>query len=152
MQSKEIRFFLDEFFAKPPHSDVKTIWHTDRMGWPVTGNMVPSLWMPLTPIVKANSLEVIRGSHTQDVKYWLFSPNARKMIKPEERPPHPQVERLRNDPDVEFLSWDLDPGDLLIVHPWPCTTPGETRPTTGASPYQCACSATTSAGGRARIA
>lgn len=118
MESKEIRFFFDEFFAKPPHSDFKTIWHTDRMGWPTTGVMVPSLWMPLTPIVKANSLEVIKGSHTQDVKYWLFSPNAKQMIKPEDRPPHPKVEHLRDDPNVEFLSWDMDPGDMLIVHPW----------------------------------
>ena len=30
LKSKEIRFFFDEFFAKPPHSDAKTIWHTDR--------------------------------------------------------------------------------------------------------------------------
>ena len=118
LESKEIRFFFDEFFAKPPQSDFKTIWHTDRMGWPTTGVMVPSLWMPLTPIVKANCLEVIRGSQTQDVRYWLFSPNARQMIKPEDRPPHPQVEHLRDDPNVEFLSWDMDPGDLLIVHPW----------------------------------
>lgn len=118
MESKEIRLFFDEFFAKPAQSDFKTMWHCDRMGWPTTGVMVPSLWMPLTPIVKANSLEVIRGSHTEDVRYWLFSPNARKMIQPEDRPPHPQREHLRGDPNVEFLSWDMDPGDLLIVHPW----------------------------------
>ncbi|MFK7830441.1 MAG: phytanoyl-CoA dioxygenase family protein [Congregibacter sp.] len=118
MQSKEIRFFFDEFFAKPPHSDFKTIWHTDRMGWPTTGVMVPSLWMPLTPIVKANSLEVIAGSHTQDERYWLFSPNAQQMIKPDDRPPHPKCDHLRDDPNYTFLSWDMDPGDLLIVHPW----------------------------------
>lgn len=118
MQSREIRFFFDEFFAKPAHSDFQTIWHTDRMGWPTTGNMVPSLWMPLTPIIKANSLECIAGSHTQDVRYWLFSPNARQMIKPDDRPGHPDCEKLRGDPNVKFLSWDMDPGDLLIVHPW----------------------------------
>lgn len=118
MQSREIRFFFDEFFAKPAHSDFQTIWHTDRMGWPITGVMVPSLWMPLTPIVKANSLECIAGSHTQDVRYWLFSPNARQMIKPDDRPGHPDCEKLRGDPNVKFLSWDMDPGDLLIVHPW----------------------------------
>ena len=32
MQSREIRFFFDEFFAKPPQSDAKTLWHCDRMG------------------------------------------------------------------------------------------------------------------------
>lgn len=118
MESEEIRFYFDEFFAKPPQSDAKTIWHVDRMAFPVQGKMVPSLWMPLTKITKANSLECIAGSHSQDVKYWLFSPNARKMIKPADRLPHPDCEPLRDDPNVKFLKWDMEPGDMLIVHPW----------------------------------
>ena len=118
LQSKEMRFFFDEVFAKPPQSDAKTIWHTDRMGWPVSGMMVPSLWLPLTPITKANSLECVAGSHDQDVRYWLFSPNARKMIKPDDRAPHPDYESKRNDGKTNFLSWDMDPGDLLVIHPW----------------------------------
>ena len=84
------------------------------MGFPVDGNMVPSLWIPLTKIVKANSLECIAGSQSQDVKYWLFSPNARKMIKPKDRVPHPDCEPLRDDPSVKFLSWDMEPGDMLL--------------------------------------
>ncbi|MEO9467308.1 phytanoyl-CoA dioxygenase family protein [Parasphingorhabdus sp.] len=118
MQSKEIRFFFDEFFAKPPQSDAKTLWHCDRMGWPVTGTMVPSIWIPLTPIVKANCLEVLAGTQHDDVPYWLFSPNARQMIKPDDRVPHPEIESKRGDPDLRFLTWDMEPGDLLIVHPW----------------------------------
>ena len=35
--------------------------------------------LPLTPICEANSLEVIAGSQVQDVRYWLFSPNGRKI-------------------------------------------------------------------------
>jgi hypothetical protein len=118
MRSKEAHFFFDEIFAKGPQSSEKTIWHTDRMGWPVSGKMVPSLWMPLTRVTKANSLECIAGSHTQDVRYWLFSPNARKMIKPPDRVSHPDCEPLRTDPSVRFLTWDMEPGDLLVVHPW----------------------------------
>ncbi|MDX2221748.1 MAG: hypothetical protein SFV21_03300, partial [Rhodospirillaceae bacterium] len=63
LRSSEVRFFFDEIFAKGPRSSEKTIWHTDRMGWPVSGTMVPSLWVPLTPIVKANSLECIAETH-----------------------------------------------------------------------------------------
>jgi ectoine hydroxylase-related dioxygenase (phytanoyl-CoA dioxygenase family) len=118
MRSKEIRFFFDEFFAKPPQSDAKTLWHCDRMGWPVTGTMVPSIWIPLTPIVKANCLEVLAGTQHDDVPYWLFSPNARKMIKPDDRASHPDVESRRGEPGLRFLTWDMDPGDILIVHPW----------------------------------
>jgi ectoine hydroxylase-related dioxygenase (phytanoyl-CoA dioxygenase family) len=118
MGSKEAHFFFDEIFAKAPQSAEKTIWHTDRMGWPVSGKMVPSLWMPLTRVTKANSLECILGSHTQDVRYWLFSPNARKMIKPPDRVPHPDCEPLRGNANVRFMTWDMEPGDVLVVHPW----------------------------------
>lgn len=118
MQSKEIRFFFDEFFAKPPQSDAKTIWHCDRMGWPTSGLMVPSIWIPLTPIVKANCLEVLAETQHDDVPYWLFSPNARKMIKPDDRPSHPDIEPRRGEEGLRFLTWDMDPGDILIVHPW----------------------------------
>jgi hypothetical protein len=118
MQSREARFFFDEIFAKGPQSAEKTIWHTDRMGWPVSGGMVPSLWIPLTPIIEENSLEVIAGSQQQDVRYWLFSPNARKMIRPPDRASHPDCEPLRSDPNVRFLRWNMDVGDMLVVHPW----------------------------------
>jgi len=118
MQSRQVRFFFDEMFVKGPQSDEATIWHTDRMGWPVVGKMVPSLWVPLTPITHGNSLECIPGSQTQDVKYWLFSPNARQMVRPPDRVPHPDGDALRADPDNRFLTWEMEPGDVLIVHPW----------------------------------
>jgi len=118
MQSRQVRFFFDEFFAKGPNSSEKTIWHTDRMGWPVVGSMVPSLWLPLTPITHGNSLEVIPGSHTRDDRYWLFSPNARQMQRPDDRIPHPDEQALRDDPNNRFETFEMDPGDLLILHPW----------------------------------
>lgn len=118
LESKEIRFFFDEIFAKEPRSTSETIWHTDRMGWPVEGKMVPSIWIPLTRVTKENSLEVVAGSHTQDVRYWLFSPNARQMIKPEDRASHPDGAKLKADPNNRFLTFDMAPGDLLVVHPW----------------------------------
>ena len=118
LQSKEIRFFFDEFFAKPPQSDAATLWHCDRMAFPVEGKMVPSLWIPLTPIVEENCLEVLAGTQHDDVPYWLFSPNARKMIKPDDRVPHPDIESRRGEEGLRFLKWRMDPGDMLIVHPW----------------------------------
>lgn len=118
MQSSEIRYFFEEFFAKAPQSSEKTIWHADRAGWPVTGTMVPSVWVALTPIVHANSLQVLAGSHRHDVLYWLFSPNAKKMIQPPDRPNHPDGESLRGNPDANYLTWEMQPGDMLVLHPW----------------------------------
>lgn len=118
MGSPEIRFFFDELFAKAPRSDAKTLWHSDRMGWPVVGNMVPSLWIPLHDVTAENCLEVIPGSHRLDYPHWLFSPNARKMERPADRPKHPDEAALRADPDNRFQTWDMRVGDMLIVHPW----------------------------------
>lgn len=118
MQSSEIRFFFDEFFAKPAQSDAKTQWHCDRMGWPVKGEMVPSIWIPLTPIDKSNCLEVLAKTQHDDVPYWLFSPNAQKLERPADRVPHPDIESRRGEPGLEFLTWDMNPGDILLVHPW----------------------------------
>ena len=118
MGSKEIRFLFDQIFAKSPQTDAKTVWHNDRSGWPVTGNMIPSFWMPLTPIVKANSLEVIAGSHRSDVLYWNSTANSRQMVKPEGRLNPPDGEEVRGNPDYRILAWDMEPGDALLVHPW----------------------------------
>jgi len=118
MRSSMARFFFDEFFVKPPASSETTIWHCDRMGWPTAGKMVPSIWVPLTPIAKENCLECIAGSQSQDVRYWLFSPNARQMQRPPARAPHPDEEQLRSDPSNRFLQWRMEPGDILVVHPW----------------------------------
>lgn len=118
LKSHTVRFFFDELFVKPPESTRPTIWHNDRAGWPVSGQMVPSIWIPLTPISKPTSLECIAGSHRYDKLYWLFSPNARKMIRPDDRPIAPDIESLRGSPGLDFLTWEMEPGDMLIVHPW----------------------------------
>jgi ectoine hydroxylase-related dioxygenase (phytanoyl-CoA dioxygenase family) len=118
MGSREVRFLFDQIFAKAPQSDAKTVWHNDRAGWPVTGKMIPSFWMPLTPIVKANSLEVLAGSHNNDVLYWNSTANSRQMVKPEGRKPIPDGEAVRNNPNFTFLSWEMEPGDALLIHPW----------------------------------
>ena len=80
--------------------------------------MIPSFWMPLTPITQANSLEVLAGTHRDDVVYWNLTPNARRMIKPDDRPNVPDGDAVRSNPAYRFLSWDMDPGDALLIHPW----------------------------------
>jgi len=117
MGSKTARFYFDEIFAKAPHSSEKTIWHTDHMGWPVAGVMVPSLWIPLNGVARENCLECVGGTHTQETPYWLFSPNARQMVRPPGRVDHPDGEALRANPTNRFLQWDMMPGDMLVVHP-----------------------------------
>lgn len=118
MRSKEIRFFYDEIFAKNVGGTYDTYWHTDRAGWPVSGQMVPSFWFPLTPVEKTGCVEILAGSHTDGTLYWNTTGNSRKMQRPDERPLFPDYELRRDDPSLQFLAWDMDPGDALVIHPW----------------------------------
>lgn len=115
--SKSARFFFDELFYKEAGTATPTKWHTDQPGWPVTGYMTPSTWMPLGAVDAQSGLEVIAGSHRSPKPYWNQTNNSVKMIKPEDRLEYPDVESWRSNPDVTFLSWNMEPGDLLIVHP-----------------------------------
>mgnify|MGYP003626231048 CR=1 FL=1 len=111
------RFFFDQVFAKDPHSVKATVWHNDFPGWPTDGEMIPSFWMALTPVCKANSLECIRGTHKDKTLYWNITNNSRKMIQPPDRHRCPDMNERRDDPNLEFLSWDMEPGDALVIHP-----------------------------------
>lgn len=118
MQSQSIRFFFDQIWTKEPGSTNRTPWHTDRMGWAVDGQMVPSFWMALSPVTKTNSLECIAGSHKDATRYWNKTQNSKQMIQPADRPDFPDFNERRDDPAVTFLSWDMEPGDCLLIHPW----------------------------------
>lgn len=110
-------FFFDQIFAKEPGSTKATVWHNDFPGWPTDGEMIPSFWMALTPVSKANSLECIAGTHRDKTLYWNITNNSRKMIQPPDRHVCPNMNERRDDPDLTFLSWDMEPGDALVIHP-----------------------------------
>jgi ectoine hydroxylase-related dioxygenase (phytanoyl-CoA dioxygenase family) len=111
------RFFFDQVFAKEPGSTKATVWHNDFAGWPTSGEQIPSFWMALTPVVKANSLECIAGTHLDKTLYWNITNNSRHMIQPPDRHRCPDMNDRRDDPNLEFLSWDMEPGDALVIHP-----------------------------------
>ena len=118
LRSRFVRFYFDELVCKPAKSTTKTVWHNDRSGWPVAGQMLPTLWMALTPVARKDCLECLAGSQNDDTLYWIFSPNAKQMMKPDDRPTHPDIESLRDDPSYTFLSLDMEPCDVLLFHPW----------------------------------
>lgn len=117
MQSNEIRFFFEKLWAKEPRSTKPTPWHTDRMTFPVDGHMVPSFWMALTDVTQENSLECVAGSHKDDTRYWNWTYNSAQMIQPPDRPNFIDYNERRDDPDLTFLSWEMQPGDCLLIHP-----------------------------------
>jgi ectoine hydroxylase-related dioxygenase (phytanoyl-CoA dioxygenase family) len=118
--SKTVRYFIDAIFMKEPNCETKTYWHEDASAWPVRGSHVPTMWMPLLPVsAELSSLEYIAGSHKLGLceDPWPNSYNAKMLGKPHDRVTFYDWEQRRNDPSVRFKAYDMEPGDVVILHP-----------------------------------
>jgi len=61
--SKSIQLFHEHIFVKDPGTTKETPWHQDMPYYCVEGNDTGSFWIPLDPISKENSLQILLGSH-----------------------------------------------------------------------------------------
>lgn len=116
--SSYIGFYWDAIFAKDAGSTAPTTWHNDSGASAVKGRRRPNAWTPLTPTTPENGLEVIAGSHKWEALYWPRSPNSSRLEAPPDRPMCPDFEERRDDPDLTFLGWEMEPGDILVLHPF----------------------------------
>ena len=61
--SKSVQLFHEHIFLKNSGTTKETPWHQDMPYYCVDGNDTGSFWIPLDPISKNNSLQVLLGSH-----------------------------------------------------------------------------------------
>ncbi len=61
--SKSIQLFHEHIFVKDPGTKKETPWHQDMPYYCVDGNDTGSFWIPLDPIKKKNSLQILLESH-----------------------------------------------------------------------------------------
>jgi ectoine hydroxylase-related dioxygenase (phytanoyl-CoA dioxygenase family) len=117
MQSQKVIVFGDTLFEKEAGALVKTPWHHDMSYWPFRGEQACSTWVALDPVTKENgALEYVAGSHKWGRMFvpkgfggahgWLEKESEFEII------PDFDAERDR----YEILTWDLEPGDVLIHH------------------------------------
>ncbi len=117
MDSREVVYYHDHLLVKEPHTPERTPWHHDQPYYPVDGRQIVSFWLPLDPVPRESAVEFVRGSHRWGrwFRPQFFRQGGVDM----------QVEdtRLEAMPDIEaersqheFLSWDMEPGDLIAFH------------------------------------
>jgi ectoine hydroxylase-related dioxygenase (phytanoyl-CoA dioxygenase family) len=124
--SKTIGHYWDAVFAKDARTGTPTPWHHDAGATAVTGRQLPNSWTPLTPVTAENGLECIAGQHRGETMYWPRS-TSYAQTQPPNRPLCPDFQSRRDDADLRFLSWDMEPGDVLVLHPYtPHFSPGNT--------------------------
>lgn len=116
MGSKGVHFFYDQLFCKQPGGHHPTPWHHDITFWPVRGDQIVSIWVPLDPVTRENSgLEYVRGSHRWPGEFQAVSPMYNPELVDPAHEPVPDIDGRRADYDI--ASWPMERGDVLIFHP-----------------------------------
>jgi ectoine hydroxylase-related dioxygenase (phytanoyl-CoA dioxygenase family) len=113
-----IAFFYDQLFVKEPGTRDLTYWHQDLPYWPAQGGDIVSIWLALTPVSLATSgVEYIAGSHKWGRFFRAVTPDEDPKFTNPALEPCPDYFDWQQRVGHRFLSWDLEPGDVICHHP-----------------------------------
>lgn len=122
--SEHVWYFAEEVFMKKGGIGGRSPWHQDTSYLPWGGDHWANAWISFEAVPKANSLEIVRGSHRgvlhdgADFRH-ADDPTA-PLHGPESGLPRlPDIEAERKaDPNAyDILSWAGQPGDMVVLHP-----------------------------------
>ncbi|NIP15820.1 MAG: phytanoyl-CoA dioxygenase [Pseudomonadales bacterium] len=127
--SENVWLYSDEFFVKEGGACERTPWHQDLPYWPLEGEQIASMWISLDPLPREDCLEYVAGSHLGPM-FDGFDPQrvGEDPTLPHygrELPPLPDIEADRASFDI--VSWEINPGDVIMAHPGVLHGGGATR-------------------------
>ena len=115
LESDRVNLFYDQLFVKEPGSVERTPWHQDLPYWPVSGRQVVSIWVPFDPAGPDNGVVTyIKGSHLwgRTFRPKAFDDANAGAFAASPYEPMPDIDAAA--PRHEFMSWTLEPGDVLV--------------------------------------
>ena len=98
-------------------------WHQDTSYLPWDGDHWANAWISFEAVPKANSLEIVRGSHRGVLHDGTDFRDANDPTAPLHgggalpRLHDIEAERKINPDSYDVLSWATEPGDVVILHP-----------------------------------
>lgn len=113
MGSSSIRYLYDQLFVKEYGVSTPTPWHQDGGYWRVTGSQIGSVFVPLDHVGANDGLAFVKGSH----RWELHNPQHFADGTPyvgTSLPPMPDISAMVDAKQVELLTFDLEPGDVLV--------------------------------------
>jgi ectoine hydroxylase-related dioxygenase (phytanoyl-CoA dioxygenase family) len=107
----------EQLFLKEGGEARRTPWHQDTSYLRMMGSQLVACWISLDALPKEHCLEFVRGSH----KGTLYNGSAfaahddtAPLYK---RSPLPRLPDIQADREAfDILSWDVDPGDIIVFH------------------------------------
>jgi ectoine hydroxylase-related dioxygenase (phytanoyl-CoA dioxygenase family) len=115
MQSTTARLYHDHMLTKEPGTRQPTPWHQDQPYYNIEGRQNVSFWIPVDPVSRASTLELVAGSHRGP---WLmprsFMDSQARWFPEGSLADLPDIEANRNV--FPIVGWELEPGDLVCFH------------------------------------
>jgi ectoine hydroxylase-related dioxygenase (phytanoyl-CoA dioxygenase family) len=115
MRSRSARLYHDHMLTKEPGTRQPTPWHQDQPYYNVEGRQNASFWIPVDPVSRESSLELVAGSHLGP---WLmprsFMDAQAKWFPEGTLADLPNIDAARDA--FPILGWELQPGDAVCFH------------------------------------
>lgn len=114
-------YYHDHLLVKEPGTEEPTPWHHDQPYYPVDGEEVVSLWIPLDRVPEEISVTFVAGSHRWGRQFApvTFDPNRTAL----DASGASQFEPIPADFDAQLareghrlLRWATEPGDAIAFH------------------------------------
>jgi ectoine hydroxylase-related dioxygenase (phytanoyl-CoA dioxygenase family) len=115
MRSATVRLYHDHMLTKEPGTRQRTPWHQDQPYYNVEGRQNVSMWIPVDPVRRCSTLEIVAGSHRGP---WLmprtFMDRRAKWFPEGSLAELPDIDTARDRYNI--LGWELEPGDVVCFH------------------------------------
>jgi ectoine hydroxylase-related dioxygenase (phytanoyl-CoA dioxygenase family) len=115
MQSRTVRLYHDHMLTKEPGTRQRTPWHQDQPYYNIEGRQNTSFWIPVDPVSRAATLELVAGSHLGP---WLmprsFMDAQAKWFPEGQLADLPDIDAHRDRHRI--LGWEIEPGDVVCFH------------------------------------
>jgi ectoine hydroxylase-related dioxygenase (phytanoyl-CoA dioxygenase family) len=115
MRSSSARLYHDHMLTKEPRTRQATPWHQDQPYYNIAGRQNVSFWIPVDPVSRESTLELVAGSHLGP---WLmprsFMDAQAKWFPEGALADMPNIDAEREA--FTIIGWDLQPGDAVCFH------------------------------------
>src|SRR5436190_2623963 len=107
----------EQLFLKEGGAARRTPWHQDTSYLRMMGSQLVACWISLDPLPKDHCLEFVRGSHKGTLyngSAFAAADDTAPLYKHSKLPRLPDIQANREAFDI--LSWDVEPGDIIVFH------------------------------------
>jgi Phytanoyl-CoA dioxygenase (PhyH) len=107
----------EQLFLKEGGHSRRTPWHQDTSYLRMKGSQLVACWISLDALPKEHCLEFVRGSHRGTLyngSAFAAHDDSAPLYRHSPLPRLPDIQATRDAFDI--LSWNIDPGDVIIFH------------------------------------